>query len=131
LRFNGTACFDCLHNDLAWSATHGISQTLTNILAPASAFADPSAFLSMDCILELALRRAAPASFRRERALEVRERSAIFRRHDNRSPAACHSELCCFAFGSAMMYAAASFNVTSFLPFGGWIGLSKGRDQDI
>ena len=32
---------------------------------------------------------------------------------------------------SAMMYAAASFNVTSFLPFGGWIGLSKGRDQDI
>jgi hypothetical protein len=31
--FNGTACFDCLHNDLVWSAAHSISQTLTKRLA--------------------------------------------------------------------------------------------------
>ena len=35
------------------------------------------------------------------------------------SIAACHSGACCFDFGSAMMYAAACFSVTSFLPFGG------------
>jgi hypothetical protein len=31
--FNGTACFDCLHNDLIRSAVHSISQTLTKRLA--------------------------------------------------------------------------------------------------
>jgi hypothetical protein len=47
------------------------------------------------------------------------------------SPAACHSGLCCFDMGSARMYAAACFSVMSFLPFGGWIGSSKGRDHGI
>jgi hypothetical protein len=29
--FNGTAYFDCLHNDLVWSGAHGINQTLTRL----------------------------------------------------------------------------------------------------
>jgi hypothetical protein len=43
------------------------------VIRLASAFAGPSAFPWMDCIRELALRRAAPASFPRERASGVRD----------------------------------------------------------
>ena len=38
---------------------------------------------------------------------------------ESASAAACHSGLCCFALGSAMMYAAASFKVTRALPLYG------------
>src|SRR5258705_13640423 len=55
-------------NTSAWS-----SAWPSAFIRPSSAFAVPNAVLSMNHILELALHRGAPASFRRERALEVRD----------------------------------------------------------
>ena len=52
--------------------------------------------------------------------------SATSIRASIRAPA-CHSGLAASLFGNAMMYAAASFRVTSGLPFGVGIGSSKGR----
>jgi hypothetical protein len=45
--------------------------------------------------------------------------------------AACHSSRSCSAFGSFMMYAAASLSVTSWRPRGRGIGSSNTRDQGI
>jgi hypothetical protein len=47
------------------------------VIRLSSAFAVPSAFPSMDCIQELALRRAGPASFQRERALADRRPATV------------------------------------------------------
>jgi hypothetical protein len=56
----------------------------------------------------------------------MHEQPAIFRRHHKRLGRRPHSGARWFEFGSVMMYAAASFRVTSVLPFGGRMGSRSG-----
>jgi hypothetical protein len=49
----------------------------------------------------------------------------------NASIAACHSSASCPAFGSSVMYSAASRKVTNVLPLGNGTGSSNARDQSV